>query len=130
MSRALAQALERCNRLAKGIEERDYNNYNLANAKDNNPVLAGNLTPKRRLNYNDYNALKERIHSDELYLLAQSWGFYYKDLCKVCVECTETVVRQSILKVRNIQDRFFRDSEPIAPQRGRYLRKVIREEAK
>lgn len=126
MRMTFAEAMERCSKNGNTTEERDYNNYNLANAKNNNPALTGDLPPKRRLNYNDYNALKERIHSDELYLLAQKWGWYPKAICTACVEYGENTVRQAILKVKGIQDRFFMDSKPILPQRGAYLRKVIR----
>lgn len=132
--RNVAECLKRAEARAAGVlppsdNAQDYNNYNLAKAKNNKPVLEDSSPPRRRLNYNDYNALKERIHSDELYLLAQTWGWSDRSLCLTCVEESENLVRRCILKVKGIQDRFFRESEPIAPQRGKYLRKVIRTEA-
>lgn len=111
--------------LQTGKVDQKNNNYN-NNLSSNEHNKKPEAPTQKRINYDNYKQLKERIHSEREFLMAQSWGVFDRFLCTLCVEYGYHRVRQSILKVEKIQDRFFREDRPIEPQRGAYVVAVIR----
>ena len=82
---SLQNAIKRCDALAerkKTVRGKNYNNNNQAKACNNNGL--DHEDPKK-LDYYNYNQLKRRIYSDELYILATEEWSITLNTCVACV---------------------------------------------
>lgn len=102
--------------------EDSYNNYNLNNFyfNSNHKSLkeSNNLEEN---NYKNYNGLRQKIHSDKWFLMAQSWGVTPQMLYACVRDYGEAKVKAIIFKLspERLAAGYFRQGEPIELQRGR-----------
>lgn len=129
MKRNFNEVMRRLRSYCEGVHP-DTGNRLESNNKTNKLITSDNLdlekNNKTHTTYNrDYRGLYLLIHTDKTLLLAQSWEMEPGLLYKLCKEYGVPHVKQSIQKVAGIGNRYFRNNEPIEPQRGRYCRKII-----
>lgn len=94
-----------------------HKNYNLL-------VSENNKTNK------NYKGLYRFIHSDLDFLLAQNWGMEPGLLYNLSKRYGTAWLKQCIRKTNQIGPRYFRENEPLEPQRGRYCRSMIIKDGK
>ncbi|HEY9685907.1 MAG TPA: hypothetical protein V6C52_02910 [Coleofasciculaceae cyanobacterium] len=98
--------------------------------KNHNSKISNPENHKTDKTYKDYRGLYLLIHSDPSFLLAQDWGMEPGLLYKLCKQYGTAWVKSCIVKVHGIGDRYFREGDPIPPQRGRYCRTMILRDGK
>ena len=92
---------------------------------DNNLLVSEN-----NKTYKNYKGLYRFVHSDSDYLLAQSWGMEPGLLYNLSKRYGTAWIKQCIRTTNQIGPRYFRESETLEPQRGKYCRSMILKDGK
>jgi len=133
MTRSFSDALRRAELLGQGVHPDthqpvdgsniNYNYYNFSKYNTVNEDLDNS-------NYSDrnYKGLRLFVNTDKDLLLAQNWEMEPGLLYNLCRDYGTQYVKSVIRRVDGIGDRYFREGEPIEPQRGRYCRAIILKE--
>lgn len=95
------------------------------NYKVINSTTIGEYINKKDNNYKAREDLKWRIHTEEAFLTAQSWGMYPGALINLCRRYGSDRIVEAIKLVTGIGNGYFSAEGDVNKQRGAYCRAVI-----